>query len=186
MESTITYNPGRAKSFIISASRSTCLNQVRRWVRSTCSSGRISSTARFSPWTSPEELRPSWYPSQWHAWPETSSVLGARCQVTHRWYLSSPPPLASPVWPEWAILKVFLVTNFVTKVTQMYKDFFGYFESINFQGKTAAATFGQLFKEFWLLFISASCHTGRDTSSHLRLKTDWVVVLIMFLRKVLK
>ena len=68
----------------------------------------------------------------------------------------------------------------------MYKDFFGYFESINFQGKTAAATFGQLFKEFWLLFISASCHTGRDTSSHLRLKTDWVVVLIMFLRKVLK
>ena len=51
-----------------------------------------------------------------------------------------------------------LVTNVLTKVAQMYVDFF---ESINFHAINCwRSTFGQHLEIFGLLYISASGHTG--------------------------
>ena len=48
--------------------------------------------------------------------------------------------------------------NFVTEITKI--DFLGYFSNVNFQVKSAVATFGQHLEEFGQLFISASGHAG--------------------------
>ena len=59
------------------------------------------------------------------------------------------------------ILK-FLVTNFLTKVAQIYRRLFRIFENNNFQVKTAVASFCPTFSKIGLLLISASGHTGRN------------------------
>ena len=41
-------------------------------------------------------------------------------------------------------LKVCKVANYLTKVAQMYDDYFGYFESITFEVKTTVTTFWQV------------------------------------------
>ena len=51
----------------------------------------------------------------------------------------------------------FLVTNFLTKVAQMYVDFLGYFENFQFHFLTTVVTF---WATLGLLNISASGHTG--------------------------
>ena len=56
----------------------------------------------------------------------------------------------------------FLVTNFLTKVAQIYRRLFRIFENNNFQVKTAVASFCPTFSKIGLLLISASGHTGRN------------------------
>ena len=38
-------------------------------------------------------------------------------------------PNIQPVWPDWEIFKSNLVSNFLTKVAQIFCDFLGYFET---------------------------------------------------------
>ena len=52
------------------------------------------------------------------------------------------------VWPDWATFWKFLVINFRGKVAQIFSDFLGYFENINFAEKTALATFWHIWKNF--------------------------------------
>ena len=54
----------------------------------------------------------------------------------------------------------FLVTNFITKVAQMFGDFLGSCENYHFLSQIFEATFGQLLEKLELLFISTSGHTG--------------------------
>ena len=54
-----------------------------------------------------------------------------------------------------------LITNFLSKVAQMYGDFFGKSENYNF--KQQCLLFGQLLEKFGLIFVSVSGHT---TSLH--------------------
>ena len=70
-----------------------------------------------------------------------------KCLVAHHAW-SSPP-----VWPDWAIFKVFGDKYFLAKVTQMCEDFLGYFESINFQVKLPRATFWETFEELGLFLF---------------------------------
>ena len=53
----------------------------------------------------------------------------------------------------------FLMTIFHAKVAKIYGDFLGYFETTNFQVKTAASTFGAFLGKFGQLFTSASGRT---------------------------
>ena len=52
----------------------------------------------------------------------------------------------------------FLVTNILTKVAQMFIDFFDYFERISFQVKTVWSTFWR----DWATFKTESGHTGYE------------------------
>ena len=55
----------------------------------------------------------------------------------------------------------FLVTNFITKVAQMFGIFLGSCENHCFLSKTGEATFGATFGKTWASFISTlSGHTG--------------------------
>ena len=55
----------------------------------------------------------------------------------------------------------FLVTNILTKVTQIFGDTLGYFERHNFRVATVVGSLWATFVKNWLLFISTSGHTGR-------------------------
>ena len=54
----------------------------------------------------------------------------------------------------------FLITNCLTKVTQIFCDFLGYFETHLFEPKTAVVTYLATFEKIRLLFILTSGHTA--------------------------
>ena len=60
---------------------------------------------------------------------------------------------------------MFLVTESVTKVAQIYCYILGYFKNITFQVKTAVDTFVARFWNFWQLLISTSGHTVHVTKA---------------------
>ena len=54
----------------------------------------------------------------------------------------------------------FLVTNFITKVAQMFGDFLGSYENFSFLSWTVRLRLGQILEKLGLLFISTSGHNA--------------------------
>ena len=84
----------------------------------------------------------------------------------------------SQVWPDWAVFKSYLFTiNFLTRVAQIFLDFWGYFEKCNF-----FSTFSNfLLGNFWKImatFLLMFGHTGSDAVvNYTRPSSNWIVVL---------
>ena len=55
-----------------------------------------------------------------------------------------------------------MVTNYLTRVVQMFGDFWGYVERWHFLSKKTVATFGQLLDNLGYFFNPTSGHTGHN------------------------
>ena len=62
----------------------------------------------------------------------------------------------------------YLVTNFRTKVAQIFGNFLDYFKHL-FINKTLVATFGQRLENIGQHFVSISAHSGRRNTSSERI-----------------
>ena len=69
--------------------------------------------------------------------------------------------LIQAVWPDWAIFKSFFLTIFLTKVAQIFENFFGYFEKLLLSQNCHGYFFAKLPENLELLFfqhlVTLSC-----------------------------
>ena len=56
----------------------------------------------------------------------------------------------------------FMATNFVSKVSQMFRDFFGQFLNYHLLSQTVVTTFGQLLENLGYFLFLHSGHTGHE------------------------